>query len=295
MIQPRRFWLWVFLWFAFLAGCVAVAFSGPCFGQDDHVCGGCEHGHVVRTVAVNNEFTYWIGPGEMYGIDRAETVRLIRKSYRELSSVAGWTWSETDNEGKASVRIYIAGNDHHRLQLRQNGKLFYVFGRASTAGWVYINHDRKVDFSKRRYLEGLVQHETLHTLGWKHGDSGCIMHYGDYTDWFCKTEVLRLQRERGPPTETIHPPDRVQAGKRIRAKQKQIAELKARWQTLVDQRTASIEAGTWLEKQKTLQPRILALVEQMRKRWAEMAELNRNWHRINNAWKGVPGIVQLGN
>lgn len=263
-------------------------------GPECH-CGGCEQQPSVRTVAVNNQFTFWVGPGEMYGIDRQETLRLIRKSYRELSSVAAWTWSETDKEHRASVRIYIAGNDHPRLQLRIDGKLYYAFGKASTYGWVYLNRDRKVDYSKKPVLEWLIKHETWHTIwGSAHRDTvGCVMHPGKDTLEFCPAEIRLLRSQIGPPDKAFHPLDRVAAGNMIRSEKNRIKTLQTAWQNLVNARTASIEAGTWLQTQKDLQPQILGLVSQLRDRWNVMAELVKQWHAINNQWRGVPGVVQL--
>ena len=263
--------------------------------SDQPLCGGIVEDQPNQVRASGKTYLWHLGDGSMYGINRQQTEQLITKAYYELSAIAGWEWEQTHERSKAKIRIEIHGNGPvMEAGSNANGKL-YAFGKAWRSGRIAINKDRKVDFFKRRYLEQLIQHETLHVFDWDHSASGCVMHWGDYTDYFCPGEVRKAQAQFGKPERPVHPIDRILAGDKIRAKMLQIRDLRGDWSYLVTARSKSIEAGTWLEKQKTLQPRILALVEKMRKRWSEMAELNRNWHRINNAWKGVPGIVQLRN
>jgi hypothetical protein len=241
-------------------------------------------------------YTYWVGSGSMYGLTRKETMDRIHKAMREKSRVANWNWTYTTDKAKASVRIYIAGNDHHRLQSWKDGKLYYIFGRGSTDGWVYINKDRKVNFKSNPVLEWLVKHEVWHTqFGSAHRNTvGCVMHPGQWTDEYCPAEIRFLKSRVGSPKKPFYPEDRSRVGREIRSLKDSIDADKTSWQRLVDKRTASIKAGTWLEDQKDIQPKIKVLVDKMRQKWAAVKVLNMDWHEVNRKWVGVPGVVQVG-
>jgi hypothetical protein len=270
----------------------------PIAEYDWFIC-QCEHhddGQHVE-IAAAKTFKVFIGPGQMWGIDRPTTVRLVKQGFNEISTVCAAQFEYVDVKNKANVRIEFQGNNDVMFTGRdEQGRPLYALGKGWTSGRIALNTDRKIpNLANLATLSILTIHEFKHTIRIGHNDDiTSVMHPWAAAKFFNINDVKTLQRRLGNPEKPWHPVERIVKGKQLRTAIERFNLANEAWKKRAADRNKFADQGEW-DHVRRVQPDVINLLQLRDSRGQDVAKFHREWWEINKRWNtsGLHGVIKL--
>ena len=218
-------------------------------------------------------------PSGMAEISYAETVRRVDKGLRELGAVCNLHFVKLDKSGGA--RLKISFHPEHLMPHK-------ALGVAWSSGKIWLNSTRKVGLTNpyNRVAEAVTIHETMHVLNFNHSSESCIMGPNLTARYFCRQEVIELQRKYGIPGETWYPADKTVQGDKLRTLQAELYKLQTERERLIKLRDSKTDR---LER-SAIQVQVLENVGQIRAVISKMQAPIKEWKRLKAYWGGLPKV-----
>lgn len=263
------------------------------------LCGGFVVEDAQAYSRAINEFargttTYSIGPGNMNGISRELTVRLVTLGMTELSQVCALSVRRVASS--ARVRFEFAGHDDNRLRVdKVDGVWRYALAKAYSSGLILINQDRFIaNLGERRTLPVLVGHEVGHLAGLNHSpDQSCAMHYTGSAPYWCPSEVVFWQDRHGQPAEVFYPVDRSIAGERLRYWLHRLELDQNNHRKWAKRRDKAAEDEDWQEMLR-LNEIVGEALDKLIRTWDRVKVNVKSWEKANRRWANVPKVYRVG-